>query len=317
MDARFQNFRTKMQNVKDLYQSRHYTQCAKFAEQLLAMTNEKQIHPIHLTYLHFYTALSHDTLAREATLKNRHKELKLAEKHYLAAIAALTPPPATKEFEEDERIDSPTSPTFHASYLWKRRSSNAGSFDSTASIASSATSYGSGRDNDEREDWHKRGESFQFPKPPGANNDVNRETQTTSHYNTIYISSYDTPSPHGPSQTPPEYQDDVQTPNHQPNPLASQTSSFLILLHQHVTSVRSLKQKTSVHAVRFAFPSPKLSSSPAMAAASREPARANRVCDDAAEAENKRHMRRKMVFRPRFDPESVRRLCADVLAELA
>ncbi|KAF2855522.1 hypothetical protein T440DRAFT_156812 [Plenodomus tracheiphilus IPT5] len=327
MDARLQDFRSKMQSVKELYHSRHYTQCAKFAGQLLAETNERQIHPIHLSYLYFYTALSHDTLAREATLKNRHKELSLAEKHYLAAITALTPPsPTPKQPDLDAQNDSPISATFHDSHLWKRRSSNAGSFDSTASTASSATSYSYTHSDDDQQHVvsHKRGESFQFPRPPGLNDHLNSEPKTTRHHNPIYISSY-TPSRLACYTTTHEYdhQDDEHpmhryanaNANHVMNPLASQISSFATLLNAHLNSVRSLKKKTSVHAVRFTFPSPKPSPT-AAAAAAREKARASHVYD-CAEAEGVRQMRRNRVFRQRFDPEAVRRLCGDVLAELA
>jgi len=41
MDARDHEYRTTMQGVKALYHSRHYTQCAKYAEQVLAETDEK------------------------------------------------------------------------------------------------------------------------------------------------------------------------------------------------------------------------------------------------------------------------------------
>lgn len=315
-----------MQNVKDLYHSRHYTQCAKFAEQLLAMTNEKQIHPIHLTYLHFYTALSHDTLAREATLKNRHKELTLAEKHYLAAIAALKPLPIPGRAEEEDQNNAPDSPTFRHSQHWKRHSSSTGSFDSTASAASSATSYGYGRDDEDKYDAHKSGESFHFPRPPSAQDDLSSGSKAGDQHNTIYISSYAPSSPV--SYTTYEYQDDNDNNNTSiptPNPLASQTSTFLTLLNAHLTSVRTLKKQTSVQTVRFAFPSPNPSSSsssllppppPPTTSALRDKTRAS-MAMDGADADRVRQMRRNRVFRQRFDPEGVRRLCGDVLAELA
>ncbi|KAI8940070.1 hypothetical protein NX059_003789 [Plenodomus lindquistii] len=310
MDTRYQELRAKMQSVKDLYHSRHYTQCAKYAEQLLAETDGKKIHPVHLTYLHFYTALSHDTLAREATLKNRHKELSLAERHYLCALTALTPKPSPQsQPQQDESDDSPTSPTFEASHLWQRRSSNAGSVDSTASTASSATSYSYDHDSSSSTTTHarKRGESFQFPRPPSSANGHSNDGPT--HHQPIYITNY-TASPLAccttQTYTSPSSSSSSSSSSYN-HPLAPQISEFTALLNAHIASVRALK-KTSVHAVRFTLPSPKPTSTMTVV-------RSSHVYDDE-EMEGVRAMRRGRVFRKRFDPEVVRRLCGDVLGEL-
>ncbi|KAH7408343.1 hypothetical protein DE146DRAFT_371406 [Phaeosphaeria sp. MPI-PUGE-AT-0046c] len=154
IQARWDEMRQKMQVVKDAYISRHYSQCAKYGERLLAQV-QGEIHPIHLAYLNFYTALSHDTLAREATLKNRYKELSLAEKHYMAAIAALTPSPKSYSTTNQDHSPSSSTSSFSSSsseVIWKfRRPSTATSFtSSTSSLDFSHHGLG----------------SFSFPQPP-------------------------------------------------------------------------------------------------------------------------------------------------------
>lgn len=41
MDAHDQVLRAKMQSIKALYHTRHYTQCAKYAERVLAEMEDK------------------------------------------------------------------------------------------------------------------------------------------------------------------------------------------------------------------------------------------------------------------------------------
>jgi hypothetical protein len=182
-----------------------------------------QIHPIHLSYLNFYTALSHDTLAREATLKNRYKELTLAEKHYMAAIAALTP----LEYS-DRGLASPASSTSSQSsegnVIWKFR--RAGSVDSTASFASSTTSVTSSRAD--LDYTHRSMGSYSFPSPP-------QHLHTHSRKRSIIIPSR--------PQTPEEYQ------------FAADTAAFVRMVRSHLSDVRLLKQGTNAPQVRFRFSS--------------------------------------------------------------
>lgn len=255
---------------------------------------QQKIHPLHLTSLNFYTALSHDTLAREATLKNRFKSLKLAEKYYIAAIVTLTPPLQIASIKEDDDVDSPTSATFDHHRTWRRRSSNSGSFDSIISIASSATSYG-GHEHNDAEISPKQTDGYQFPRPPRGNT----PSPTMQHHNTIFLSSFTA----------------LQTSHHYPLPPAA--ASFLPLLESHLSSVRELKQKTSVHGVRFTFPSAPSSPVAMSSSTSSMKARGSHLCDDDDAAEAIRQSRRTRVFRERFDPEAVRRLCGDALAELS
>lgn len=279
-----------MQAIKDLYKSRHYTQCAKYGERLLA--EEHDIQPVHLAYLNFYTALSHDTLAREATLKNRYKSLKLAELYYTAAITALAPADMLDLHGAHSASSSPAvSPMCNQ---WKRRSSNADSFDSTNSssndsAASSTTSYNTSiiGSADHHIPTPKQLANFKFPTPPSSR-----------------------------PQTPQEYH------------FASSTYSFLLMLQGHLASIQEFKEKSKISAnsVRFTFPSPRNSltlssngAAPSTTTATSRTMRSSKLfdLDDEERKEEIRRKRREMTWRKRFDPESVRQLCTEALSELS
>ncbi|KAF2025225.1 hypothetical protein EK21DRAFT_76931 [Setomelanomma holmii] len=285
IEARWDEWRQKMQAVKEMYMSRHYTQCIKFGERLLAEV-KIEIHPLHLAYLNFYMALSHDTLAREATLKNRFKELSLAEKHYTAAIAALSPS-RTPQPNNDEP-SSPVSTASEEETIWKfRRSSNAGSMDSTNSSTSSATLYSADMD------YTPKGLGrYAFPQPPREFGENLTSPTLLSRHNPIITITPERP------QTPEEYQ------------FAADTAAFVGMVRGHLANVLDMKRKTSVPSVRFNFPTPR--ASPAMS----KP-RSDHLFDDDSDAlEVVRRNRRSLRFRPRFDPSSVQQLCNEALAEL-
>lgn len=85
------------------------------------------------------------------------------------------------------------------------------------------------------------------------------------------------------------------------------------MLEAHRSDIRAQKEKTGVPTVRFAMPSPR--PSPVKTRWSRELGDGEER--DGEEAMEKvREMRRNVMFRPRFDPESVRRLCGEAMAEL-
>ncbi|KAH6637953.1 hypothetical protein C7974DRAFT_151259 [Boeremia exigua] len=131
-EARYRELQTKMAALKNLFASRHYSQCAKFGELLLSEMHD-QTHPLHLAQLNFYTALSHDTLAREASHAHRWRALSLAEAHYSTALLALSSP----------ALCSPTSPQSSMSDFPSprhRRGSSVSSFQSSASSATSLCS---------------------------------------------------------------------------------------------------------------------------------------------------------------------------------
>ncbi|KAL5373223.1 hypothetical protein PMIN06_006840 [Paraphaeosphaeria minitans] len=102
-ESQYCQMKAVMPQVKQLFQSRRYIQCANVCERFLS----REIHPVHKVYLHFYFALVHDTMARETTLKHRSTGLELAEQHYLVAIEILTP---SEPYNLDDLL-SPSSPT--------------------------------------------------------------------------------------------------------------------------------------------------------------------------------------------------------------
>ncbi|KAK7191675.1 hypothetical protein DPSP01_008099 [Paraphaeosphaeria sporulosa] len=105
-ESQYCQMQAVMPEVKQLFQSRRYIQCANVCERFLSHHYD-EIHPVHRVYLHFYFALVHDTMARETTLKHRSTGLELAEHHYRAAIEILTP---SEPYNLDDLL-SPLSPT--------------------------------------------------------------------------------------------------------------------------------------------------------------------------------------------------------------
>lgn len=299
-----------MAALKSLYASRHYSQCAKFGELLLSEihdqvsaidatcsskhayansiprtnTNIYQTHPLHLAHLNFYTALSHDTLAREATLKNRWKELSLAELHYNAAILALSSlhsPAQCDPWSPNSSTTSPPSP-------YSRRRS---SIYSNRSAASSTTSLGdedSYQTSPKHSPKHSRNDSAvqgpdeTFPK-------TGRKSGTV-----------ETARP----QTPQQFY------------FTANIASFVRMVESHLADVREQKHRTGVPTVRFSMPSPRPSPTKAKATISVRRLSVDDEAEDAA-MEAIRESRRNVAFRPRFDPKSTQKLCNEALAELA
>ncbi|OAL56082.1 hypothetical protein IQ07DRAFT_676279 [Pyrenochaeta sp. DS3sAY3a] len=282
IEAQYNEMREKLQFIRDLYRSGHYSQCAKFSERLLGEAHSG-VHLLHLAYLNFYTAVSHDTLAREATI-NRYKELNLAEKHYSAAIAILAPYEALQR--EEEHLPSPSSTTSSEDQFGKRRLSNAGSFDSTTSAASSATAYS---------------QDSASPSPPRSQRSKNalplREDGTTF----------------------PQFPQLRKRQNHVPAPIlvrpqtpqehafVAEILAFAAMLRGHLDSVRALKRTTAAPAVRFVFPEPP-------AGTRGEALPVIDVTEEKRPAVVDWEQRRSRRFRPRFDPAETQRLCRDVLA---
>ncbi|KAL1794809.1 hypothetical protein ACET3X_006625 [Alternaria dauci] len=297
--ARINTLKEKMKVLKDLYTSRRYMQCANLGEHLLGEVDDK-VHPLHTAYLNFYIALSHDTLAREATLKTRRKELNAAEKYYKETIAALTPPlpSSTAPTVDDEQPMTPDSATIPHEQAWFRRSSRTRSFDSTSSYRSSTSSTSSyAFDLEQDPDLALR--NFRFPSPPGtdANWSAPAEPKTLSPYfgNQSVLSPLSTERVRS--------KPGVRLPNGTP--------AFVRLVEGHLASVQALKETTGVRAVRFAFPTPSPSPTKSWFRDSK-----SSPLSEEEERENLREKRRNVTFRPRFDPESVRKLCNDALADL-
>jgi hypothetical protein len=154
---------------------------------------------------------------------------------------------------------------------------------------------------DLEQDPNQMFKNFRFPTPPernlGGNFAVASKPSSWHHKEDSVLSPLST-FPARP-QTPPE----IKFP--------ADTSSFVGMLESHLVSVRDLKVKTGVPAVRFTIPSQQPSPTRPKLRASRS----SLVLDDA-EMEVLRQQRKSITWRPRFDPESTRRLCKEALAEL-
>lgn len=90
------------------------------------------------------------------------------------------------------------------------------------------------------------------------------------------------------------------------------------MLSAHLSDVREQKRNTGVPTVRFTLPSPR----PSPTAKTTRQSRCLSVQAGDGDGEDwvmerVRESRRNVVFRPRFDPEGVRRLCGEAMAELA
>jgi hypothetical protein len=142
--------------------------------------------------------------------------------------------------------------------------------------------------------------NFRFPSPPGKDVDWNFSADSRPLYRHIKNDSMLSP---------------LSTEQVRPKPgsqLPEGTPAFVRMVEGHLTSVRTLKETTGVRGVRFAFPTP----SPSPTKSQFKDPRSSCILTDE-EREELQQKRRNMTWRPRFDPESVRKLCNDALAELS
>ncbi|USP77013.1 uncharacterized protein yc1106_04287 [Curvularia clavata] len=299
MQPKHVQLKQQMQALKSLYLSRHYTQCARSGERLLGEV-DRDVHPIHLAYLNFYTALSHDTLAREATLKNRYKELVAAEDYYNAAIAALSLPLSTCSTPtvDDELPSTPESATFPAEQVWlgrlKTKSSNLSASRRTSSSSMMSDAFGLEQDID----LELRG--FCFPSPPQIS--ARTDTETAAELESRHLEDAGMLSPLSRHPMPPKPVAEVQLP--------PGTSSFVEMLQNHLASVHTLKGSTGIHGVRSSFSTPSASPTKSQFRSTRTGNLSYEQRDDLQQR------RRHLTLRPRFDPASIRKLCDEALAEL-
>ncbi|KZM27226.1 uncharacterized protein EKO05_0002270 [Ascochyta rabiei] len=281
-EARYRELKEKLAALKSLYASRHYSQCAKFGELLLSEMHD-QTHPLHLAHLNFYTALSHDTLAREATLKNRWRELSVAELHYNAAIVALSSSQSPMQCD----LWSPTSSGSAVPSPYSRRRTD--SMHSERSAASSATSLG---DEDD--------ECLEM-SPGKFASQGSDEAVTRDEIPTIPSTSA---TPTTRPQTPQQFY------------FSANMASFADMVAGHLADVREQKLQTGMPTVRFTMPSAR--PSPTKATGHSRCLSVDDSTDgDEAAMEAIRASRRQRTFRPRFDPASVQRLCREALVELS
>jgi hypothetical protein len=95
-------------------------------------------------------------------------------------------------------------------------------------------------------------------------------------------------------------------------------AAFARLLEAHRADVRAQKERAGAPSVRFASLEEPLRTSPELVKTrwSRDGGRGEEEGEAEAEAERRRERRKNVVFRPRFNPEGVRRLCGEAMAEL-
>jgi hypothetical protein len=309
-----------------LYQSRHYAQCVNLADRYLTRTvepvcsrriltaqvfNQKQthnslsslqsltqsqLHPIHEAYLNFYMALCHDIMAREASLRNRHQELNLSEKHYLAAIAALSPSKC-HQLGDTQEYPSPVSSTSEENGAHHvRRGSDATSIQSQASLSTSATSVA-----DDGQDISPEEFVATELSPPNL-------SQATSLESLLPLSR----KPYKRRPTPLSLSSSgkpVAASSAIESQFSSDLSTLITMIKRHLASVRELRATTCLPMHRYS------SSRSRGSSLNSRPVSYDYPLDDP-EMDNVRWSRREIKFRARFDPTSVRKLCAEALAEL-
>ncbi|KAL4898013.1 hypothetical protein BDV59DRAFT_198259 [Aspergillus ambiguus] len=91
-----------LHEIKRLYIQRQYKQCATRASDLL-QTAPEPIHPVHKTYLYFYSAISYEAMGRAAH-NYSHKKLSLLHSALdcFVTCSAVLPSPITSSSPEDD-----------------------------------------------------------------------------------------------------------------------------------------------------------------------------------------------------------------------
>jgi len=254
---------------------------------------------VHLAYLHFYLAMSHDTMAREATWKHRAAELDQAEQHYLAALEAINTPDPRELVDVPER--SPHSPASDDDAVPNgRRTSDA----SQHSIASSATSVA----DSDTETTPRKASSPSFLKA--------RALFETSPARPSTPPKFQSRAPSKPSKlTIKKRPIPIVAPNaaqaYHEEQFSSDLSAFTTMIKTHLANVLALKETTPAPSAAARFPVTRSRSSTVSSSWSDSRGEASE-----REEERPRRARRTLSVRPRFDPQSVRALCSEALSEL-
>ncbi|KAJ4288165.1 hypothetical protein N0V90_012182 [Kalmusia sp. IMI 367209] len=217
-ESDYHHMKAKIPEIKQLFQSRRYIQCASVCERYL-IRGYDEIHPVHRAYLHFYFALVHDTMARETTLKHRSSGLDLAEQHYRAAIDILTP---SEPYNLDD-ILSPSSPKSEEDQVTSFRRMSNHSYQSTASSTSSL-------DDVEERAWNV----FKSPQ-----NIVHRPVMS---HQSSFRPEKRRPAPIMTINAARAYHEEQ---------FSADLFSFLAMIHSHLHEVQQLKSASP--AVRFSF----------------------------------------------------------------
>jgi hypothetical protein len=222
-------------------------------------------------------------------MRNRHAELELAEEHYLAAISVLTPS-ETHGMKSVDESDSPTSSD--STYdLIHRRPSDAASLRSDHSTSTSATSLNSS--------------VLETSEEPAISK---RVTFATSQLGTPIVGTNVTSNPLKRNFTPIDTHS-TSPASFQCQRLSTDPSAFVNMVKSHLAGVRELKDSPTPTTNRYSFTRPRYST------INIRPGSQASLHDEPIK-EQVRWQRRSLSFRPRFDPTSVQKLCADALDEL-
>jgi len=209
-------------------------------------TNRVQIHPLHPPFLHFYTALSHEAVARSThnLSATKPRTLQLARESYEAAAASL-PRPATlavtakddenDDYEEEEDANSSTR-----------------SFSDTASSYSVTSSH---TPNDDDDDDNERPTSpHPTTQPPPPRRPASPAPSPPSTTSTAALR----PSPlrirkkavHFPPTPPRSHPSPPPSFPHRPNPSTASYNTHLIsfatTLQTRIHAVDALLHRTDV-----------------------------------------------------------------------
>jgi hypothetical protein len=223
-------------------------------------------------------------------MRNRIAELDLAEKYYLAAVAALIPSAPHNSEDTPDDLSPLSSDGGHGSF--SRRASDAVSIASEHSISTQATSVG-GDDNDS-------GPVDGMGEGKGSDELISSLPSLTLHIG----KTRSKPSPIAISTA-------LSHQHSQTTHLSPSAVSFVTMLHSHLASVLDLKDRSTTSTQQYAFYRLR-----AWTTASRPNSRDANSGEPRSVWERVRKERKSMVFRPRFDGTEVRRLCGEVLAEL-
>ncbi|ORX99898.1 hypothetical protein BCR34DRAFT_122563 [Clohesyomyces aquaticus] len=289
-ETKYCDMKARIPEVKGLFQNRRYSQCATLCERLLHRSNG-EIHPIHLAYLNFYLAMTHDTMARETSSRNRIPALDLAEKYYEAALAALSPA-RPQSLEDIQEAPSPTSSISEDEYSPKsRRPFDSMSINSGNSSSTTATSLlDEDSDCSDSEEPKISMADYSFPAPPSRHQSQKAARRRPEPISTAQSTHSRTPSKH-------EKQ------------YSTVFSSFISMVESHLASVREFRDVPILPSNRFSGTRSR-GSSLNTRPSSRD------IMHDEAGMDKIRWERKSLGFRPRFDPQGVRQLCREALSEL-
>jgi hypothetical protein len=244
--------------------------------------------------MHFYQAMSHEMMAREATWKHRSAELSLAEEQYLAALSALLTYPSQKLDNVPEQ--SPTSPTSEDDDLpIKGRRVSDSSQQSTASSSSSVV-------YEDAESTSKTSSAY---------------LQISARADYVRDQHFAPPrtSPAKPSELVKSRHTQINAANaarfYREEQFSADLTSFIDMIKLHLSNVVELKETTNAPTLRYTLTRSRSST------LSSRPISSQSSSSHESEVEGTRWPRKTLTFRPRFDPASVRKLCDEVLAELS